>query len=1198
MDGGRPAFKKRRFLDRAPTSDASSGTSSEPTEPKKTGRTPPPEDAPEKDKRKHFSKAVREITGELDLDQGVLDILYNTTKGNVPEALNSWYDGFKKVIDAMRPPGSTILPAPVCYEDHPSPPQRPVRSLQRIPSATRKPTVMDTATNNEVPLKRQASSESSASSTPVLATAHAPASRADTPRTAASKPAPARPSANSNWTRKYIGAFGTQGYLTNSFAKLTAGQRLLITRQNMEAKVAASRGGKAGGASSKSTLPYRTFQSAKDSKKPPSYLTRFCLPNGTEVGRLPQDSAIVVATLIDQDMCTFEAECIFAPDRVRVGANVDLQVKCYLKRSAFQHKSTPSTNNELVDDSAESAEEKVLKLRRYSLVKLFELVNLQAVPKTGDVATAAVKSAWSNVATMAEDAIDQKPVSEKPKSSSDDDEETEDGTELQQDQLDSLYRKAQTYDINMPMMEPADTFAFTLKPYQKQALHWMYHKEQVESEGGRQSDSMHPLWEQFNLPFEDGVNPSQADIADATFYMNPYSGEMSLQFPKALDQCLGGVLADEMGLGKTIEILSLVHTSRMKREATDGETNGAGFMSHQKNGSTNACHTTLVVAPLSLIQQWQSEAESASNEGTLKTLLYYGNDKALDLKQLCSGPNAHLAPDLIITSYGVVLSEWSNWQSSGKAHGSGLFSVDFYRVVLDEAHTIKNRQAKTSRACFNLSATRRWALTGTPIVNKLEDLFSLVHYLGVEPWGHFSFWRTFITIPFESKEYIRALDVVQTVLEPLVLRRTKDMKDNEGLPIVQLPEKVVEKVYLELTERERAIYDLISARARRTFKINAAQGTVMKNYSFILSMLLRLRQSCCDPSLVKQSATAAELSLGPLEDAGPDGAANDEEAADEALLEDVNLREMLAKYAESANQDSSGETDGEESSRPASAYGIAVMQQIVQDSEQECPICAEEPLINHTVTKCFHAACKDCLVGHIAFQRNKGDQPLCHICREPVDEKDLLEVIRERVDSDANAEEQILLRPVMSSAASAAHRGGVSTKVAALLDHLDRSRRADGTTKSVVFSQFTGFLDIVQTALERRKLPIQRLDGSMAMRERTCQIDAFRSTTSPGAVLLISLKAGGVGLNLTAANHVYVLDPWWSSAVESQAVDRIHRMGQSRDVKVFRFLIKESVEEKMLKVQDRKNFLAGALGMTKEERRHETLRDIETLFED
>jgi DNA repair protein RAD5 len=96
-------------------------------------------------------------------------------------------------------------------------------------------------------------------------------------------------------------------------------------------------------------------------------------------------------------------------------------------------------------------------------------------------------------------------------------------------------------------------------------------------------------------------------------------------------------------------------------------------------------------------------------------------------------------------------------------------------------------------------------MIGTPIVNKLEDLYSLVHFLGVEPWGLYSYWRTFISVPFESKDYLRALDVVQTILEPLVLRRTKDMKDSEGNPIVSLPEKVIIKEYLEMSAAEREV---------------------------------------------------------------------------------------------------------------------------------------------------------------------------------------------------------------------------------------------------------------------------------------------------------------------------------------------------------------------------------------------------------
>src|SRR5690606_32304697 len=158
---------------------------------------------------------------------------------------------------------------------------------------------------------------------------------------------------------------------------------------------------------------------------------------------------------------------------------------------------------------------------------------------------------------------------------------------------------------------------------------------------------------------------------------------------------------------------------------------------------------------------------------TLKTMVYYASGRE-DLRKLCTGHNIMSAPNVIITSYGTVLSEFSHIASTGtdRVQHGGLFSVRFNRIILDEAHNLKNRNSKTAKACYELEATHRWVLTGTPIVNRLEDLFSLVRFLRVEPWGNFAFWRTFVTIPFEEQNFLKALDMVQTVLEPLVMRRT------------------------------------------------------------------------------------------------------------------------------------------------------------------------------------------------------------------------------------------------------------------------------------------------------------------------------------------------------------------------------------------------------------------------------------------
>ena len=127
--------------------------------------------------------------------------------------------------------------------------------------------------------------------------------------------------------------------------------------------------------------------------------------------------------------------------------------------------------------------------------------------------------------------------------------------------------------------------------------------------------------------------------------------------------------------------------------------------------------------------------------------------------------------------------------------------------------------------------------------------------------------------------------------------------------------------------------------------------------------------------------------------------------------------------------------------------------------------------------------------------------------------------------------------------------------------------------KGLVFSQGTSLLDRVEPALKKAKLNFVRLDGST--RDRQDVVDSFQSPDGP-PVFLISLKAGGTGLNLTAADHVFLLDPWWNPAVEEQAADRAHRIGQDKPVMVYRLVSEGTVEERILELQERKRALADA----------------------
>ncbi|KAK4167631.1 DNA repair protein rad5 [Cladorrhinum sp. PSN259] len=967
--------------------------------------------------------------------------------------------------------------------------------------------------------------------------------------------AAALPALESMPESRYIGAFGAEGWATTSgWNLLKYGDTLKIERQKFQIQ--------------RNHLSSR--QNAAAARKT-DIVVRFTDSAGKELGRLSKDAADWVSTLIDQKVCRFEAACVFAPERLRTNDTVLLQIRCFMLRSCFFGRGFQLSDNRSTGlfEQLETQEEKDLRLRQVALVKLFEQIVLLPSKRNA----AAARSTRQGLLQQAEMAENKDNPSSSPNSSDD----NEDGQELEQDQLDALYKKAQTFDFNTPEAEPAETFKLTLRPYQKQSLHWMMAKEKDERNKEREL-SMHPLWEEYLWPVKDCDDKDLPQVVgQPAFYVNPYSGDLSLDFPQQEQHCLGGILADEMGLGKTIQMLSLIHSHRLEAATRDSELSVNSLrrlppVNRQNTKTTiDAPFTTLVVAPMSLLDQWKSEAEKASVEGTLKTMLYYGADKNVDLPNLCCEANGADAPNVIITSYGVVLSEFSQITSKNgdRPSSRGLFSLNFFRVILDEAHSIKNRQSKTARACYEISAEHRWVLTGTPIVNRLEDLFSLVRFLRVEPWNNFSFWRTFITVPFESKNYVRALDVVQTVLEPLVMRRTKDMKTPDGEPLVPLPPKTIEIVDIELSEAERAVYDYVYTRAKRTFNANVEAGTVMKAYTSIFAQILRLRQTCCHPTLVRRQDFVADE-----EDANA--------AADAAagLADDMDLQSLVERFTATTD-------DAADSNK----FGAHVLTQIRDETSDECPICAEEPMIDQTVTGCWHSACKKCLLDYIKHQTDRHELPRCFQCREPINSRDLFEVVRH--DDDPGA------KTPGGGPRISLQRLGVnhsSAKVVALLKYLRELRRENPTIKTVVFSQFTSFLSLIEPHLARANMHFVRLDGTMSQKARAAVLNEFRDLKK-FTVLLISLKAGGVGLNLTSAKRVFMMDPWWSFAIESQAIDRVHRMGQEDEVKVYRFIAKNSVEERMLKIQLRKQFIATSLGMmSDEEKKMQSVEDIRELL--
>ncbi|XP_034531101.1 helicase-like transcription factor [Notolabrus celidotus] len=253
---------------------------------------------------------------------------------------------------------------------------------------------------------------------------------------------------------------------------------------------------------------------------------------------------------------------------------------------------------------------------------------------------------------------------------------------------------------------------------------------------------------------------------------------------------------------------------------------------------------------------------------------------------------------------------------------------------------------------------------------------------------------------------------------------------------------------------------------------------------------------------------------------------------------------------------------------------------LASGSDEECSVCLDSvrlPVITH----CAHVYCRPCIAQVISTTQ---DGARCPLCRNEIKTSELVEFPQEEVEEDKSVNSE---------------KWRTSSKVQALMGNLLRLRCEDSGIKSLVVSQFTRFLTILETPLREHGFSFVRLDGSLSQKKRTQIIHEFQSSDSGGpSIMLLSLKAGGVGLNLTAASRVFLMDPAWNPATEEQCIDRCHRLGQNKKVFVTKFIVKDSVEENMVKIQRQKQDLVEkAFGSTNTDRKTSRIDEIKALME-
>ncbi|KAI1610100.1 adenosinetriphosphatase [Exophiala viscosa] len=690
----------------------------------------------------------------------------------------------------------------------------------------------------------------------------------------------------------------------------------------------------------------------------------------------------------------------------------------------------------------------------------------------------------------------------------------------------------------------------------------------------------------------------------------------------------GGILADDMGLGKTIQSIALM----LSRPPSEGN-----------------LRPTLVVAPVALMQQWQRELEKmVHHRHPLDVLVLHGEKRTTTWSNL-------KAYDVVLTTYGRLASELKRkaaWDEKVKRVPDARPSPaeecpilgdrsHFHRVILDEAQNIKSQKAKSALAACQIKSDHRWALTGTPMQNNVEELFSLVKFCRIRPYCEWNQFKNHISAPLkgrwqEAKD--KAMVTLQAFLRAILLRRTKKSKIN-GQPILQLPPKTTIEDRVIFSSDELTFYKGLEKQAQIQINKYLRNGSIGRNYSHALVLLLRLRQACCHPHLVTSSKDFSQTA-GNLD-------TND-------LI--TNARELDAKVVDRLKK---------------------------EEHSFDCPICMDVDE-NPALFPCGHTLCNDCLSRLVDQAANDTEaRPKCPHCRAQIDankitdvvsfnrvhcpDKEGVEPLRDEDDlesdtcSDTDSESddeddsddgddlngfivpdnfeddsaldsdvkgkkpakaqksfdskkhkkrskpknRMKSRDAFKSLAELRKDGlqnrqakrkylrrlqknyQPSAKIEKTMELLEEIRDRGENEKTIIFSFFTSFLDLLEVPLNKSKdfRRYVRYDGSMSSNHRNAAVLEF--TESPKCtVILVSLKAGNAGLNLTTANHVIMLDPFWNPFVEYQAADRCHRIGQKREVTVHRVLIGEgegatkesesegfTVEDRILALQEKKKQL-------------------------
>lgn len=677
----------------------------------------------------------------------------------------------------------------------------------------------------------------------------------------------------------------------------------------------------------------------------------------------------------------------------------------------------------------------------------------------------------------------------------------------------------------------------------------------------------------------------------------------------------GGILADDMGLGKTLQTISVILSNQKP---------GPGDKRWKKQFEGIA-KTTLVVAPLALIRQWETEIKDkvAKSHG-LKVCVHHGPQRTKRFSDLAQY-------DVVVTTYQVLVSEHGHSSDDDGGVKVGCFGLHWWRVVLDEAHSIKNRNAKSTKACYALRSEYRWCLSGTPMQNSLEELQSLIKFLRIRPYDNLAEWKDQIEKPMKNGKGHVAIRRLHSILRCFMKRRTKEILKKDGAlnpggkptgdgdksgPGFKVTERNIVKVSATFSPAERRFYDRLEARADASLERMEKGGM---NYVNALVLLLRLRQACNHPKLVEGKIDKDKDALSG-EATQKAANANVDDLAD--MFGDMGIvaktcgicGRQLSKETTSGNQDTCQECyddlayfkENESARRKKPANGknkkkkkasrkeekkVEEEEEAVQpvpaprqrrqrnrktvldsdDEEEEGSwLVPEDQQGALRLGKAGGEADENAegggeWLGDESLQQSGDEQEASDLSSFVVNDESMAKTQQDAASDSENSfasVSAIVSRAKQQKRRSEASRSRVvasessddedtgvdesdvestedetvfhpmgeasqilaSAKIRQMMDILHKEVHEH---KFIVFSQFTSMMDLIEPFFRKEGFKFTRYDGGMKNEEREESLNRLRNDANT-RILLCSLKCGSLGLNLTAATRVIIVEPFWN----------------------------------------------------------------------